>query len=153
MCSFSFRITAAVVLQLTLAHDAAMHAGKGASSGVGFAIPIDTAKGLVEQVLKYGKVVRPVLGITIAPPQTVRQIGVEGVLVLEVPSGGPADRAGIKGTYRWAARPPPYTLYTATNFSEFVIIQMVTVRWIACQGAGLAQHLKAQDTKERHALG
>ncbi len=73
---------------------------------MGFAIPIDTAKGLVEQVLKYGKVVRPVLGITIAPPQTVRQIGVEGVLVLEVPSGGPADRAGIKGTYRWAAPPP-----------------------------------------------
>ncbi|CAL5218990.1 g745 [Coccomyxa viridis] len=74
--------------------------GKGASSGVGFAIPIDTAKGLVEQVLKYGKVVRPILGITIAPPQTVRQIGVEGILVLEVPEGGPAARAGINGTYR-----------------------------------------------------
>ena len=130
-----------------------MHAGKGASSGVGFAIPIDTAKGLVEQVLKYGKVVRPVLGITIAPPQTVRQIGIEGVLVLEVPSGGPADRAGIKGTYRWAACSPPFTLYIATNFSQFLIIQMVTVCWIACQAAGLAQHLKAQDTGRRHALG
>lgn len=81
--------------------DHTVSAGKGASSGVGFAIPIDTAKGLVEQVLKYGKVVRPILGITIAPPQTVRQIGVEGVLVLEVPSGGPAERAGIKGTFRW----------------------------------------------------
>lgn len=77
-----------------------MHAGKGASSGVGFAIPIDTAKGLVEQVLTYGKVVRPILGITIAPPQTVRQIGVEGILVLEAPEGGPAEKAGIKGTYR-----------------------------------------------------
>ena len=80
--------------------------------------PIDTAKGLVEQVLKYGKVVRPVLGITIAPPQTVRQIGVEGVLVLEVPSGGPADRAGIKGTYRWTARPPPLCPKFAPNFSQ-----------------------------------
>ena len=72
---------------------------------MGFAIPIDTAKGLVEQVLKYGKVVRPILGITIAPPQTVRQIGIEGVLVLEVPSGGPAERAGIKGTFRWLHLP------------------------------------------------
>ena len=72
---------------------------------MGFAIPIDTAKGLVEQVLKYGRVVRPILGITIAPPQTVRQIGVEGVLVLEVPSGGPAERAGIKGTFRWLFMP------------------------------------------------
>lgn len=105
-CSFPFH-SAVVGSQLSDTHDATTRAGKGASSGVGFAIPIDTAKGLVEQVLKYGKVVRPVLGITIAPPQTVRQIGIEGVLVLEVPSGGPADRAGIKGTYRWAARPPP----------------------------------------------
>jgi S1-C subfamily serine protease len=76
-------------------------AGKGASSGVGFAIPIDTARGLVEQILTYGKVVRPVLGITIAPPQTVRQIGVEGVLILEVPSGAPAYKAGLRGTYRF----------------------------------------------------
>ena len=47
----------------------AVCAGKGANSGVGFAIPIDGAKGLVEQILQYGKVVRPILGITIAPPQ------------------------------------------------------------------------------------
>ncbi|CAL8461626.1 g1157 [Coccomyxa elongata] len=74
--------------------------GKGANSGVGFAIPIDGAKGLVEQILQYGKVVRPILGITIAPPQTVRQMGVEGVLILEVPPGGPAANAGLRGTYR-----------------------------------------------------
>jgi S1-C subfamily serine protease len=78
--------------------------GKGSSSGVGFAIPIDTAKGLVEQILTYGKVVRPVLGITIAPPQTVRQIGLEGVLVLEVPPGTPAAKAGLRGTYRCVRR-------------------------------------------------
>ena len=74
--------------------------GRGASSGVGFAIPIDSVKGLVEQILQYGRVVRPILGITIAPPQALRQIGQEGVLVLEVPSGTPADKAGIRGTYR-----------------------------------------------------
>lgn len=44
-------------------------AGKGASSGVGFAIPIDQVKGLVDQILTYGRIVRPVLGISIAPPQ------------------------------------------------------------------------------------
>ncbi|EIE22079.1 trypsin-like serine protease, partial [Coccomyxa subellipsoidea C-169] len=79
----------------------------GANSGVGFAIPIDGTKGLVEQILTYGKVVRPILGITIAPPQTVRQIGVEGVLILEVPPGGPAANAGIKGTFRRAPIIPP----------------------------------------------
>ena len=46
------------------------------------------------------QVVRPILGITIAPPQTVRQIGLEGVLILEVPSNAPAYKAGLRGTYR-----------------------------------------------------
>ena len=72
---------------------------------MGFAIPIDQARGLVEQILTYGKVVRPVLGITIAPPQLARQVGEEGVLVLEVPAGTPADKAGFKGTYRCAGVP------------------------------------------------
>ncbi|KAI7844814.1 hypothetical protein COHA_001694 [Chlorella ohadii] len=74
--------------------------GKGASSGIGFAIPIDTVRGLVEQILKYGRVVRPVLGITIAPPQALRQMGLEGVLVMDVPPGTPADKAGMQGIVR-----------------------------------------------------
>lgn len=50
--------------------------GKGANSGVGFAIPIDQVKGLVEQILTYGRIIRPVLGISIAPPQVlVRVLG------------------------------------------------------------------------------
>jgi S1-C subfamily serine protease len=77
--------------------------GKGVSSGVGFAIPIDTARGLVDQILMYGKVTRPVLGITVAPPQILRQLGEAGVLVLDVPPGTPAAAAGIRGTTRDAA--------------------------------------------------
>ena len=49
------------------------------------------------------QIVRPVLGVTIAPPQTLRQLGLEGVLVLEVPQGTPAAKAGLQGTFRWAA--------------------------------------------------
>jgi hypothetical protein len=43
--------------------------GKGSFSGVGFAIPIDTVRGLVDQILAHGRVRRPSLGITIAPEQ------------------------------------------------------------------------------------
>ena len=43
--------------------------GRGSNSGVGFAIPFDQVKGLVEQILTYGRIIRPVLGISIAPPQ------------------------------------------------------------------------------------
>lgn len=42
---------------------------QGSFSGVGFAIPIDTVKGIVEQIITHGRVRRPSLGITIAPTQ------------------------------------------------------------------------------------
>lgn len=74
--------------------------GKGASAGVGFALPIDAVKGLVDQILQYGRVLRPVLGVTLAPPQVLKQLGQEGVLVLEVPKGSPAEAAGLKPTTR-----------------------------------------------------
>eukprot|EP00882_Tetradesmus_deserticola_P034912 GHRQ01040255.1.p1 GENE.GHRQ01040255.1~~GHRQ01040255.1.p1 ORF type:complete len:158 (+),score=13.03 GHRQ01040255.1:415-888(+) len=43
--------------------------GKGPFSGVGYAVPIDTVRGLVDQILAHGRVRRPSLGITIAPEQ------------------------------------------------------------------------------------
>eukprot|EP00882_Tetradesmus_deserticola_P005898 GHRQ01006212.1.p1 GENE.GHRQ01006212.1~~GHRQ01006212.1.p1 ORF type:complete len:169 (+),score=64.72 GHRQ01006212.1:745-1251(+) len=78
-------------------------AGKGASSGVGFAIPIDTVKGLVDQILQYGRVMRPSLGVVIAPPQALQRIGEKGVLVLDVTPGSPAARAGLRPTSRNSA--------------------------------------------------
>lgn len=74
--------------------------GKGASSGVGFAIPISLAKGLVDQILEFGRILRPALGINLGPPQLLKQLGIEGVLVLEVPEGSPSYQAGVQGTYR-----------------------------------------------------
>ena len=57
-------------------------------------------RGLVDQILTYGRVVRPVLGVTIAPPQALRQLGVEGILILEVSPGSPAAAAGLQGISR-----------------------------------------------------
>ncbi|KAJ7526837.1 hypothetical protein O6H91_16G025200 [Diphasiastrum complanatum] len=78
----------------------AIYSPSGASSGVGFSIPVDTVNGIVEQIIKYGKVTRPVLGISFAPEQSVEQLGVSGVLVLDAPPGGPAGKAGLKPTTR-----------------------------------------------------
>ena len=52
------------------------------------------------QIIEFGRVVRPALGIGLAPPQLTRQLGLEGVLVLEVPPGSAAGKAGLMGTYR-----------------------------------------------------
>ncbi|KAL6759537.1 trypsin-like cysteine/serine peptidase domain-containing protein [Haematococcus lacustris] len=86
--------------------------GRGVSSGVGFAIPIDAVRGMVDQIPRLGRVVRPALGITIAPvPQMMTRQPrwgmqaeqapkAEGVLVVSVQPGGPADLAGVQPTRR-----------------------------------------------------
>ena len=121
----------------------AIYSPSGASSGVGFSIPVDTVctfftqvsknllpivvhrnqfsssdfffpalfltvepriltntndayfqvGGIVDQLIKFGKVTRPILGIKFAPDQSVEQLGLSGVLVLDAPPNGPAGKA------------------------------------------------------------
>ncbi|GAU16257.1 hypothetical protein TSUD_298890 [Trifolium subterraneum] len=78
----------------------AIYSPSGASSGVGFSIPVDTVNGIVDQLVKFGKVTRPILGIKFAPDQSVEQLGVSGVLVLDAPATGPAGKAGLLSTKR-----------------------------------------------------
>uniref|UniRef100_A0A0D6R4P4 PDZ domain-containing protein n=1 Tax=Araucaria cunninghamii TaxID=56994 RepID=A0A0D6R4P4_ARACU len=78
----------------------AIYSPSGASSGVGFSIPVDTVSGIVDQLVKFGKITRPILGIKFAPDQSVEQLGVTGVLVLDAPADGPAGKAGLKPTKR-----------------------------------------------------
>mmetsp|Transcript_19593 Transcript_19593/g.32915 ORF Transcript_19593/g.32915 Transcript_19593/m.32915 type:complete len:461 (-) Transcript_19593:371-1753(-) len=78
----------------------AIYSGSGTSSGVGFAIPSDTVVGIVDQIIKFGRVTRPVIGISFAPDVSVEQLGLTGVLVLDATPGGPASRAGVISTKR-----------------------------------------------------
>ncbi|GLU02060.1 hypothetical protein SLE2022_193310 [Rubroshorea leprosula] len=78
----------------------AIYSPSGASSGVGFSIPVDTVSGIVDQLVRFGKVTRPILGIKFAPDQSVEQLGVSGVLVLDAPADGPAGKAGLQPTKR-----------------------------------------------------
>ena len=87
----------------------AIFSPSGASAGVGFALPVDNVKGIVEQIIQFGRVTRPVLGLVLAPDGALQQLIGEngrnaGVLVLGVPEGGPAARAGIVGTIRDTVR-------------------------------------------------
>jgi S1-C subfamily serine protease len=56
--------------------------------------------GIVDQLIKFGKVTRPILGIKFAPDQSVEQLGLSGVLVLDAPPNGPAGKAGLQSTKR-----------------------------------------------------
>jgi len=77
----------------------------GGYQGIGFAIPINRAKEVATQLITSGHVARPWLGITgISITKDLGDklgLGVnQGVLVIEVISGGPAHQAGLKGGHR-----------------------------------------------------
>jgi serine protease Do len=79
----------------------AIYAPTGVFAGVGFAIPSNFAKEIMDQLIETGRVVRGWLGVEIAPMDDVlaRQFGlpdVEGVLINRVLPGSPADKAGLK---------------------------------------------------------
>jgi len=76
--------------------------GANQSSGIGFAIPINTAKAVLIDLTRYGRVKRPSLGIVTYPigPDLASQIGLaadSGVLVQQLVAGGAAERAGMHG--------------------------------------------------------
>lgn len=68
----------------------------GASGGVGFAIPVDTVRRVIPELIRHQRVVTPALGIMPVSPRLTQRVGMKGVLVKLVAQGGPADQAGIK---------------------------------------------------------
>ncbi|MCB1669596.1 MAG: trypsin-like peptidase domain-containing protein [Gammaproteobacteria bacterium] len=79
----------------------AIYSPSGASSGIGFAIPINTVKKIVPDLIKYGKVQTPVLGVSLFSQAQAdyyrRTEGIEGVIVLDVLADGELDRQGMRG--------------------------------------------------------
>jgi S1-C subfamily serine protease len=76
--------------------------GAEQSSGIGFAIPINTAKAVLGDLTKFGRVRRPSLGIVslAVGPDVAEQMGLpgqSGVLIEKVVPGGAAERAGLHG--------------------------------------------------------
>ena len=56
----------------------AIYSPSGANTGVGFAIPSGVVRNSVNQILEYGKVVRPALGLAFAPDQSSQTLGIKG---------------------------------------------------------------------------
>lgn len=81
-----------------------MIASNGAeqSSGIGFAIPINTAKAVLNDLVTIGRVRRPALGVRTIPidPEIAGEMGLAadyGLLIVQAVPGGSADRAGLRG--------------------------------------------------------
>jgi S1-C subfamily serine protease len=74
----------------------------GGSVGIGFAIPVNTAKRVVPELITKGYVTYPYIGATIQSliPEMAKYLKLKierGAMISEVVKGGPADKAGLKG--------------------------------------------------------
>ncbi len=72
----------------------------GSSAGIGFAVPANTIHRIVTQLIKYGRVKQPGLGITTFDDGVTARLGLTGVILMQVSPDGPAGLAGLRGTSR-----------------------------------------------------
>lgn len=79
----------------------AIYSPSGASVGIGFAVPVDTVNRIVPKLIADGRVIRPVMGIS-ADDRYSRTLlqdhSVQGVLILGIAPGSPAERVGLRPT-------------------------------------------------------
>ncbi len=72
----------------------AIYSPSGAYSGIGFSIPVDEVKNVVPDLINYGHVKRPLLGISLVDDRYYRE---SGAMIKNVYPNGPAKKAGLKG--------------------------------------------------------
>jgi S1-C subfamily serine protease len=77
-----------------------IYSPSGASAGIGFSIPVDEVAWVVPELIKYGKVKRPAIGVALFDQQQAKQYGLEGAVIYQVTSDGPASKAGLRGFMR-----------------------------------------------------
>lgn len=68
----------------------------GAYAGIGFAVPVDTITRVIPQLIQYGKLMRPGMGISVVPDSIAARWGIEGLIIAHVEPGSPADLAGFR---------------------------------------------------------
>jgi serine protease Do len=75
--------------------------GSGGNQGIGFAVPVNLARQVMDQIVEHGHVVRSYLGVTVQPvtpgiAKAMNLSGPEGALVSQVTPDSPAQRAGLQ---------------------------------------------------------
>ena len=76
----------------------AIYSPSGGSAGIGFAVPVEAINRVVPQIIRYGKVIRPGIGITLANRGITERLEIKGALVINVQPGSTAEQAGLRGT-------------------------------------------------------
>jgi S1-C subfamily serine protease len=78
----------------------AIYSPSGANAGIGFAVPVDTVSRVVPQLIQFGRMRRPVIGVNLSPrldALVARRFGVRGAVISAVEKGSAAAQAGLTG--------------------------------------------------------
>ncbi|NIO17084.1 MAG: trypsin-like serine protease [Deltaproteobacteria bacterium] len=81
----------------------AIYSPSGASAGIGFAVPVEDVNRIIPEIIRYGRVIRPGIGVSIAHESLARRLGIRGILIIDVLPGSSAEAAGLRGTRRSGA--------------------------------------------------
>lgn len=92
----------------------AIYSPSGAYAGIGFAIPVDTVRWVVPELIEHGRIIRPGIAITVASDSMSKRFKLPpGVLILDVPERSMAAKAGLLPTRR-------------TRFGDIVLGDIIT---------------------------
>lgn len=83
---------------LLIGLNTAIYSPSGAYAGIGLAIPVDEVNRTVPQLIAYGKIIRPGLGISMVSDRIARQWGIQGILIDQAPPESAAGRAGLRSS-------------------------------------------------------
>ncbi len=86
------------VIGITNAKYSSSNLGEASIDNIGFAIPIDNIKGIVESIIEFGYIVKPYIGVSVADVTADSQaLGLpKGAAVKIINEGGPAEKAGLQ---------------------------------------------------------
>ncbi len=108
----------------------------GAFAGVGFAVPVDTVNRIVPQLVAYGKVIQPGLGVIFYSDPIARRWDIDGVIIRRVSPGSAADEAGLRGSRE-------------TRSGEVMLGDIIT----AVDGKKVSTLNELRDILDRHKVG
>jgi S1-C subfamily serine protease len=76
----------------------AIYSPSGAYAGIGFSVPVDVVNWVVPDLIEFGEVRRPVLGVDLVNQQIIDRMELKGALVMNIGPGSGAEKGGLKPT-------------------------------------------------------
>lgn len=79
----------------------AIYSPSGAYAGIGFAVSVDEVNTVIPELIKNGRLIKPGLGVSLADIRITRQLGIAGLIILNVEPNSGAEKAGLRPTVQY----------------------------------------------------